>query len=84
MLVLVAVAAYILTRRSSVDARSAFPGFGFGALKERIESVVRGRGCHDAATPDLLRELDRHPDLADFSQDSRFKQLVAKNPNGGK
>jgi serine/threonine protein kinase/tetratricopeptide (TPR) repeat protein len=38
----------------------------------------------DAATPDLLRELDRQPDLADFSQDSRFRQLVAKNPNGGK
>lgn len=37
----------------------------------------------DAATPDLLRELDRQPDLADFSRDSRFKQLVAKNPNGG-
>ena len=37
------------------DARSAFPGFGFGALKERIESRVRGRGCHDAATPNLMR-----------------------------
>jgi tetratricopeptide (TPR) repeat protein len=38
----------------------------------------------EAAPPDLLRELDRQPDLADFSQDPRFKQLVAKNPNGGK
>ena len=38
----------------------------------------------DTATPHLLRELDRQPDLADFSQDPRFKQLVAKNPNGGK
>src|SRR5260370_36350978 len=38
----------------------------------------------DAATPDLLRELDRQPDLADFSRDSRFRQLVARNPNGGK
>jgi serine/threonine-protein kinase len=38
----------------------------------------------DSATPNLLRELDRHPDLADFSRDSRFRQLVARNPNGGK
>jgi len=38
----------------------------------------------DAATPDVLHELNRQPDLADFSQDPRFKQLVAKNPNGGK
>jgi len=38
----------------------------------------------DSATPDLLRELARHPDLADFSRDSRFRQLVARNPNGGK
>jgi tetratricopeptide (TPR) repeat protein len=37
----------------------------------------------DSAPPDLLRELDRHPDLADFRQDSRFKQLVARNQNGG-
>jgi serine/threonine protein kinase/tetratricopeptide (TPR) repeat protein len=38
----------------------------------------------DAATPDLLHELDRQPDLADFNQDSRFRQIVAKNQNGGK
>jgi serine/threonine protein kinase/tetratricopeptide (TPR) repeat protein len=38
----------------------------------------------DAAPPDLLHELNRQPDLADFSQDPRFKQLVAKNQNGGK
>jgi tetratricopeptide (TPR) repeat protein len=38
----------------------------------------------DSATPDLLRELDRQPDLADFSRDSRFRQLVDRNPNGGK
>ena len=38
----------------------------------------------DAATPDLLRELDRQPDLADFSRDSRFREVVARNPNGGK
>ena len=28
------------------------------------------------ATADVLRDLDRDPDLADFCQDSRFKQLV--------
>jgi serine/threonine protein kinase/tetratricopeptide (TPR) repeat protein len=38
----------------------------------------------EAATPDLFHELDRQPDLADFSRDSRFRQLVAKNQNGGK
>jgi serine/threonine protein kinase/tetratricopeptide (TPR) repeat protein len=37
----------------------------------------------EAATPDVLHELDRQPDLADFSRDSRFRQLVAKNQNGG-
>jgi serine/threonine protein kinase/tetratricopeptide (TPR) repeat protein len=30
------------------------------------------------ATPDLLRELNRQPDLADFCRDPRFKQLVDK------
>ena len=35
------------------------------------------------ANPDLLRELDRQPDLADFSQDSRFKQLLENLPKGG-
>jgi hypothetical protein len=38
----------------------------------------------NTATPDLLRELDRQPDVADFSRDSRFRQLVARNSNGGK
>jgi eukaryotic-like serine/threonine-protein kinase len=37
-----------------------------------------------AATPELLRELDREPDLADLRQDSRFRQLVGKTLNGGK
>jgi len=35
------------------------------------------------ATPELLRELDRQPDLAGFRQDSRFKQVVAKSAKGG-
>jgi tetratricopeptide (TPR) repeat protein len=28
------------------------------------------------ATPELLKELNRQPDLADFRQDIRFKQVV--------
>jgi len=36
------------------------------------------------ATPQLLRELGREPDLADFSQDPRFKQLVDVKIKGGK
>ncbi len=36
------------------------------------------------ATPDLLHELERHPDLADFSQDPGFQQLAAKLEEGGK
>jgi eukaryotic-like serine/threonine-protein kinase len=35
------------------------------------------------ATPDLLHELERHPDLADFCRDPRFQQLVAKVEQGG-
>ena len=37
-----------------------------------------------AATPELLRELDRDPDLADLRQDSRFRQLVERTHSGGK
>ena len=37
-----------------------------------------------AATPELLRELDRDPDLAELRQDSRFRQLVDRTLNGGK
>jgi serine/threonine protein kinase/tetratricopeptide (TPR) repeat protein len=37
-----------------------------------------------AATPELLRELDREPDLADLRQDSRFRQLVERILSEGK
>ena len=30
------------------------------------------------ATPELLKELNRQPDLADFRQDIRFKQVVTE------
>jgi eukaryotic-like serine/threonine-protein kinase len=33
----------------------------------------------NSATPELIKELDRQPDLAEFRQDSRFRELVAKN-----
>jgi tetratricopeptide (TPR) repeat protein len=36
------------------------------------------------ATAELLRELDRQPDLAEFRQDLRFQQLVVKNSAGGR
>jgi len=31
------------------------------------------------APPLVLHELDRHPDLAVFRQDTRFKELIAKS-----
>lgn len=44
----------------------------------------RAMGALSGATPDLLQKLDRHPDLADFRQDPRFKQLVSQTTNGGR
>jgi serine/threonine protein kinase/tetratricopeptide (TPR) repeat protein len=51
----------------------------YEALGERDKAVQ----VLSSASPDLLRELDRQPDLADFRQDSRFKQLLEKLPKGG-
>jgi tetratricopeptide (TPR) repeat protein len=34
------------------------------------------------ATPELFQELNRQPDLADFRQDTRFKQVVAQIERG--
>jgi eukaryotic-like serine/threonine-protein kinase len=52
----------------------------YDVLGQRDKAVaVLGR-----ATPELLHELQRHPDLADFCQDPRFKELVAKIEEGGK
>jgi eukaryotic-like serine/threonine-protein kinase len=36
------------------------------------------------APPQLLNELEREPDLADFSRDPRFRQLVDEKNKGGK
>ncbi len=52
----------------------------YEALGERDRAMEALNG----ATPDLIRELNRQPDLADFSQDPRFRQLVAQNSKGGK
>lgn len=43
----------------------------------------RARAIHvlEGAPIELLHELDRQPDLADFRRDSRFKQLIARNSN---
>ena len=51
----------------------------FEALGERDKAIQ----VLSSASPDLLRELDRQPDLADFRQDSRFKQLLENLPKGG-
>jgi len=51
------------------------------------EALGRRDGAISAlrqATAGLLRELDRHPDLADFRDDIRFKQLLANTASGGK
>ena len=52
----------------------------YEALGERDRAIQLLNG----AKPELLQKIDRHPDLSDFRNDSRFKQLVAENSNGGK
>jgi serine/threonine protein kinase/Flp pilus assembly protein TadD len=46
----------------------------YEALHERDRAIA----VLSKATPDLLRGLQRHPDLADFCRDPRFQELVAK------
>jgi serine/threonine protein kinase/tetratricopeptide (TPR) repeat protein len=50
---------------------------------ETLGQRERGLAVLDKATPELLRELDRQPDLADFCLDPRFQQLISRNTNGG-
>ena len=40
--------------------------------------------CLTNPTPEVLRDLEREPDLADFCRDPRFLQLVNKTATGGK
>jgi Flp pilus assembly protein TadD len=51
----------------------------YEALHQRNRAIEVLSG----ASPELLHELDRQPDLADFRQDSRFRALVAKIAKGG-
>jgi eukaryotic-like serine/threonine-protein kinase len=46
----------------------------YEALGERDQ----GMKLLDLATPEVLADLNRQPDLADFRQDVRFKQVVAQ------
>jgi tetratricopeptide (TPR) repeat protein len=45
--------------------------------RDRVLTIIQ------TATPDVLRELDRHPDMADLRLDPRFIQLKAKTEKGG-
>jgi hypothetical protein len=51
----------------------------YEALGQRHKAI----GVLRATTPEVLRELDRHPDLADFRQDPRFRQLVSATTRKG-
>jgi len=51
----------------------------YEALGERDRAIDVLNG----AAPQLLNDLDRQPDLADFRQDARFQQLIAKNQKAG-
>jgi tetratricopeptide (TPR) repeat protein len=50
----------------------------YEALHQRDKAIAALQG----ATPELLRELRRHPDLADFCQDPRFQLLVGQINEG--
>lgn len=52
-------------------------------IYEMLGERERALAIAENATSDVLRELDRHPDLADFRQDSRFRELKSKRENGG-
>ena len=52
----------------------------YEALGERDRAIQVLKG----AKPELLQELARQPDLSDFRNDSRFRQLKVQNSEGGK
>jgi tetratricopeptide (TPR) repeat protein len=62
---------------TKVTRRSVLTYEALGQRDRAIEALA-------GAPPELLQELARHPDLSDFRQDLRFKQLVARNVTGGK
>ena len=53
-------------------------------IYEALHQRDRAIAALKSASPELLHELERHPDLADFCQDSRFQQLVSQIGDGGK
>jgi hypothetical protein len=46
---------------------------------EMLGERDRALAVAERATSSVLHELDRHPDLAVLSQDSRFRELIAKS-----
>jgi len=52
----------------------------YEALHERERSLAVLR----TTTPEMLRELNSQPDLADLREDPRFQELVATTEGGGK
>jgi serine/threonine-protein kinase len=57
---------------NTIIRRAALTYETLGMRAEALEAL-------SGATGDLLRDLERDPDLADFCQDLRFRQLVAAN-----
>jgi hypothetical protein len=51
----------------------------YAALGERDQAIA----VVATAPFDVLRQLDRHPDLADFCRDPRYRQLRAEKEKGG-
>jgi eukaryotic-like serine/threonine-protein kinase len=59
-----------------VTRRAVLTYEALGQRDRAIEALI-------GAPPELFRELDRHPDLAELRRDLRFKQIEAKYTNGG-
>jgi serine/threonine-protein kinase len=52
-------------------------------MYEMLGQRERALAILETATSDVVRELDRQPDLADFRRDPRFSELKAKREKGG-
>jgi serine/threonine protein kinase/lipopolysaccharide biosynthesis regulator YciM len=60
---------------SKVMRRAVLTYEALGRHDDSLEVIAK-------ASPELLRELDRHPDLANFSKDPRFRELVDTTSRG--